>query len=80
MLRKTKFFNIKFSHNDVNQVKKCYNTPKKNIYSKCAAEVIMDVLVIFAFLLFLLSPLLWLLGFIWGFVWDKVLKPLITTE
>jgi hypothetical protein len=40
----------------------------------------MTPLIIIACLCFLVAPLLWCLGFIWGFVWNKVLKPLMVSE
>lgn len=44
------------------------------------ADVYMDVLVICAFLFVLIQPLAWIIGFLWGFIWLRVLKPLIEKE
>ena len=40
----------------------------------------MTFLIICACLCLFVAPLLWLLGFFWGFVWNKILKPLWTNE
>ena len=40
----------------------------------------MTILIIIACLCFVAAPILWGLGFLWGFVWNKVLKPLMVSE
>jgi len=40
----------------------------------------MTFLIIIACLCLLIAPLLWCGGFIWGFIWNKILKPLWTNE
>ena len=40
----------------------------------------MTLLITIACLCFFVAPLLWGLGFLWGFIWNKILKPLWTND
>jgi|GEM_PF-3496032 len=49
---------------------------------ECENNVVayMDVLIICTILFVLIQPLAWIIGFLWGFIWLKILKPLIEKD